>query len=196
MSQPLLATWRVEQNYSVGGVAHLWHAYVKNVVPGGTDHTIGDRNAGTVTFLDVATAIKNTIGGIFGAGITWGGCELQQFSSGRWLTQRVWQVAAPGGVGTAKLGSIVTLTLRDTSVLPVKAVFLDTNQQPPFHYIDPTAGDNALDSLCSVFGDRSSSDNFDPWYWMVSRGNRFLNTSPFVSVSCDIDRITKKAHGL
>lgn len=196
MGQALLATWRVLQHYSVSGVDHTLHLYAKGVVAGGSDHTLHTRNSTDINFQDVATNLKNEIGALFGAGISWGSTELQQLTTGRWLTQRVWTVTAPAGSGTAKLGSQVTITLRSSTILPVKVIMLDTNEQPPFRYIDPAGGDANLDGVIAAFMPKETPVAEDPYNWMVSRENQYLSTSPFVSVSADINRKVKKAHGL
>jgi hypothetical protein len=172
------------------------HFYCKGVVAGGSDHTITDRNGGTHVFLDIATTLKNDLGAIWGTTPGWGPCVLEQKSGTQWLPVRAWTVAAPGGIGTPKLGSQVTLTLRDLTFRPVKVVVLDTNQTPPYHYIGMTDGDANLDSFVGNFADRGAGYETDPFYWMVGRNNQYLSLSPFVSVSADINRKTKKAHGL
>jgi hypothetical protein len=195
MAQPLVATSRITIPYTVDGQPHKARAYCSQsgVVVGGfiqidsriTPSAIGWNDATMQWQSRLQQILPNTT--VFGAAL------LEERSGVVWNPLDVLALTGTG-TNSTKPASQITTVLRDAAFFKVKAVLLDTNQQPTNHYGSPVTGVTDLDTY--LVGYSASIIPEDPFYWQKSRGDRFLISSPFVGLTTDFNDRVRRARGL
>lgn len=185
MPQPFLATFRIYYPYTYSGRVHKGYQFVKAhlvssaykiIDVSNNDHDPSDcAQRGKIWY----TALMPSTG-------TLGTPELQEKVGNIWVIREALTITGTTGGSTVFPGSQVTATLRDSAFNKLKLVCLDTNQTPPQRIRSTTGGDTYMDAALAPFL-QEASDPDDPFLWLVSRSNHYLNPSPFVSVKVTLN---------
>lgn len=195
MSTPLTASWRITIPYTVSGKAHKHRAYVRiaTITP---TYTLRQRDGTTTMLASLAIDIlANKLAIVVPAGSVFGTALLEEYSGGLWLP-RYSHAPTMGTVisGTLAPASQITVVLRDTGFHKIRAIMLDTKFPPPGHWNDDgTAA--GLGGWTDRYGLAGASSN-DPYYWQVSRGNLYLQDSPWAGITFDLNNKVRRARGL
>jgi hypothetical protein len=195
MAQPFTATTRIMLPYTSNGLLHRAFLFCKAALDNG-DWKLEDRElgVGTIPFDDAAGSFGGTFSEILPTGVTYGTIELQQKSGVQWNTVDVYTYSETPGNGNVVTCSQVTLTLRDTALYKVKAVLLDSVVSYPGQIATPTGGASNMDAFIGHFTG-ANDPAVDPWRWMVSRSNHFLNDNPFVACSITLSHQIESRKG-
>jgi len=197
MSTVLLATGRIVVPYTINGLLHKHHAYVRNPQFVGGAWTINSRTTDSNDTLWTA-ALEGLItgfNGVFPSDVTVGLCLFQTLEGPVWVTQdSATQSITP--TGTAHVpASQITITVKDKSFKNVKIVLMECIETPPFKISAATGGDSAFDALTSRYIGHNASHAW-PYDWQVGRGNQYFMASPFVSAVVTYNRKLRRARGL
>lgn len=196
MPTTLVALGRIVVPYQIGGVNHRMVAYVRNPQTGGASYKVNTRatDANDLDWEDASDGLTNIIANVLPTVAVFGTSALQLRSGSIWNTVANHTVTDTPSSGSYIPGSQLVLSLRDMSFRRVKVVLEDVPQAAPQRSISPTGGDADVDILIAAYLSTHGNPN-DPYVWQVGRGNTYLNTSPFISYSVDINRKVKRAHG-
>lgn len=196
MTPPLAATGRIEVLYTVGGLVHKAHAFVRNPQLVGTDWKINSRlldendtlwSDAAQTYVDALTRCGISTESV-------GQVTLQKMIGGVWVAQAAMTPTFSASGNAYVPGSQITLTLRDKLFYRFKVQFMERAEVVPQLVKSATGGDAAMDNLVALFGSATTYPN--PFHWIVSMHNQFLVDSPFVSCSVKFNRKLLRARGL
>jgi hypothetical protein len=197
MSTALLATGRITQPYTIGGVTHKARAYVRGLTLGGGIWRVNSRtlDENDIVWSDAANQFANNIGNLCDASTVFGAALLEQIVDGVWVTQDVFTVTVTTKTGTYKPATQVTMVLRDINFKKVKVVVMEGTEAAPQHINGPTDGGTQMDLFTHEFGSTHTNANAS-YVWMVGRGNQYLATSPFVGLTVTLNRKIRRRRGL
>jgi len=194
MSQALVATHRITQPYTVSGVQHKIRYYVKRdlgvVTP---PYFIINRAATSMNWTLVAEQFAFRMGYMSQA--SWGPAVLEELSGTLWLPLDVYQPTGQSAGGSVQVATQTTMVLRDTAFKNFHVVFMEQTQAAPYHNIAPFAlGTSQGNMQHGWLSD--GADIHDPYQFQVSRGNRYLATSPFIGYTIALNRKVRRRRGL
>lgn len=194
MSQPLLATKRITYPYTVAGRLHKIRCYVKKdpsvLTP---PWFIVDRNGATFLWTLAAEQLAFAMG--FVVQQTVGAAIFEELVGTIWNPTDVFQPTGQSAGGTPQPATEWVTVLRDTSFFKLHLDFQEGVTAAPVHVVAYTAiTPSATNCLRNWTPDHSGAN--DPYMWQVSRGNRYLAGSPFVSTTISLNRKTRRARGL
>lgn len=185
MAQPFLATFRIYYPYHYEGRYHKGYQFCKAHLIGSA-YKIIDKSNNDLDPDDCAQRGKIWFSGLLPSTGYIGTPELQEKLGNIWVTRQALTITGASGGSSIFPGSQVTATLRDSAFNKVKLVCLDTNQTPPQRLTTTTGGDTYMDAALAPFL-QEAADPADPFLWMVSRSNHYLNATPFVSVKVTLN---------
>jgi hypothetical protein len=196
MSQPLLATYRITQPYTVGGLTHRFRMYVKSdgSFTGGVQN-VTKRDG---TFSIWTAAASNLMGYIQQAtpSPTSPGPSLFEHLVGTlWQPLDTFTIAGPLGSGTFAPASELSVVLRDSAFKQIRVMVLDTNNSALYHSSGYSGGSAGVSNFLAGWNP-STATGADPLFVQVSRGNRYLSTAPLVGVTVAYNRKLRRRRGL
>ncbi len=197
MSTPLSALGRIVQPYTIDGLTHLVHAYVRNPQVSAGQWKINTRStdANDLNWEDAADALAESLSYLMALATTPGTAELQTYASGIWTVRSTHSVALTHKAGTYIKSSQATMVLRDINFKKVKVVLIEGIPQPPSHFTTAATGFTDFDNYMKQWLSNFTVTNA-PYSWQVGRGNQYLNTSGFVGFTTSLNRKIRRARGL
>lgn len=193
MATPLSATWRIKFQYAVDGLEHVLHAYARigTITP---TLTLRQRDGVTETlWSDCATGMVGAMSNVLPAAVVWGAQTLEQLSGLVWLPQAS-AAATAGTAGTYKPATQITAVLRDTGFHKIRLQVMEGVVAAPSH-TPGIPGSGFLNALLLPFTVGGSTAG-DPYFWMVSRANQYLQDNPVVGTTVDLNDKLRRARGL
>ena len=198
MSQPLLAEGRMILPYTVDGLPHKMFAYLRNPQPVGGTYNVNSRtlDANDQPWKNCAEAWFQSVSYLFSGTLTASGdILLQRFIDNVWQPTETYTPVTSNAAGSYKPGTQVTVVLRDSAFKQIKIVMLETSEISPQHFIQIAGGDAAFDNMIKQFTSTATISPA-PYIFMVSRGNRYINTTPFIGATVTLNRKVRRARGL
>lgn len=197
MTHAIIATGRIVTPYTLNGLTHVHHCYVRNPQSVGGVWQINSRtlDENDTLFSDACEGLAHCIGGVAPSTLTWGQQLLQTLSGGVWTTVATHQTSMGVTNQAYKPATEITVVLRDKLLNRFKFVLLEQCEAAPQHFVDPTAGDVYFDALLVDITSKPSTP-VTPWVWMVSKYNQYLITDPVVGVTVTVNRKVRRARGL
>jgi hypothetical protein len=196
MGVTLAATGRIITHYVIDGLAHKQVAYVRNPTLVEGAYLINSRalDENDTPWEDIADQLAKGLGFIGPTGITFADSELQKRTGLIWTPVAFHTVTPPLTQGAYVKASECTITLRDVLFHPLKAVYMETIDIPPFHFVDPHGGSNYMDFLIDMWitTGGATPQMFD---CVVSRGNQYINSSGFIACTCSYNHKLRKYRG-
>lgn len=183
MSQPLLATARILIPYVATGQTHKLAAYVRNLQVDGASWNINTRetDSNDLDWADAAQGYWLAMSYGLDDAISPPTAELQELTGVTWNTLDTFACTGGNGSNSTILASQFTLTLRDMAFKKLRVVLLDTINGAMFRYTT-SAGPGGFQTNYAKQWDSTFDITNAPYRWQVSRGDRFLAASPFVSI--------------
>lgn len=197
MATPLSALGRIVFPYTISGLTHVFHAYVRNPQVTGGQWKINTRatDANDLNWEDAADALEATLANNMPTGATAGTAILQTRTGSLWLPQSFHTVPTWSPGASSKPAVQVTIVLRDINFKKIKVVVLEGIEPAPEHETSPAGGTTNLQNLVKQFLSTFTVTNA-PYNWMVGRGNQYINTAGFVGTTITLNRKVRRARGL
>ena len=197
MSVPLSATGRIVLTYADAGLSHKVHYFCRGITAVGGTFNINTYSvdANDLAWHDAVTATASYVNLMLSANRTWEPARLEKFVSGVWQLVDVYSFSSTAGGGTLQPATQQTYTFLDKQYHKVKIVLLDTIKTAPQHFATPTGGDANFDTFIAAHIPGSAGAG-DPGNWMVSRGNQYLASSPFIACTVTLNRRVRRRRGL
>lgn len=199
MSTALSATGRITVPVIVSNFTHKVRVFVRNPQAVGGSFNINSRatDANDQVWTDALNDFVTTISWMFGGGATFADAILEHQTGGIYTTLAT---ATPSFVshvsGTPSLGWQTTWVFRDLLNKQVKLEFLEGYLQTLTHVGAVGAfGAGAPLSFLTEFLPTHTLTHA-PYVWMVSRGNQYLNTAPFVGLTVSTNKRIRRRRGL
>lgn len=194
MSQPLIATWRLTQPYTVAGLVHKWRAYFR-IATTTPALTVRARD-GVTTFAidDVIERVAQNMRNVLPTGATFGTALVEEHVGLIWQPRYVHLPTPSAAAGTHFPATQITVTMRDSGFHFVRLVILDGNVSAPRHFatLPATSEINAW-----LAGYVSTAPNPEaPYFWQVSRSNLYLLDGGFAGITLDLNDKIRRARGL
>lgn len=198
MAQTLLATGRITLPITVDGLLHKLRVYVKNPTASGGSYNINSRTSDlndqlwTTAAEDLASSIS------YGQGVTAvsvGDAYLESRSGLIWTTLAFHTCGLNNALGTYAPGTQQTMVFRDTAGYKVKIIALEGNLNAPYHNGSYSSLTSTQLALIKQFTAAYTLTNA-PYLWMVSRGNRYLNSASYVGLTIALNRKVRRRRGL
>lgn len=199
MSVPLSATGRITVPVVVSSFTHKVRVYCRNPQAAGGTFNINTRatDANDLVWTDALNDLVTTLSRLFDTGAVFQDGFLEHQSGGIWTTLAT---ATPSFTthlsGTAGAGWGLVVVLRDVNLKKVKIVAVEPRYQTLSHVTTIGAlGGGDPGAFATEFTPSHVLTNA-PYVWMVSRGNQYLNTAPFVSWTVSSNRRARRRRGL
>lgn len=197
MSSPLVATARIDLQYTVSTLPHHFRAYVKDLTVAGSSWTVAQRPSlgAAIDWADAAQGIWDTIRALMPVGSTADSATLQSRSGTIWTPLASYSPTGAVSANTYSPAQQMTLTLRDTGFKKVRVIFLEQTFAIPIHY--PSYGGLSGDVLtfAKQFTTNRTVTNA-PFEWQVSRSEDYLADFSFVALTTDLNDKVRRARNL
>ena len=199
MSQPLLATGRIVFLYTVQGIQHHSVAYIRGLAQVGSvwQHNSRALDANDQVWTDSVNGFFESMSYLYSSAWTAGAALLQQLSGTVWNpmdTASFTGTNHSASTGWAS-GLQSTLTLRDTAFKKMRMIAMEAN----YHGANKSTATNyfgdARDSFIKQWTASYTVTNA-PYIWQVSRGNRYMATTPLISYVQAYNRKIRRARGI
>lgn len=198
MSQPLLATARLQFLYQVSGLNHRLNMYMAyNDVLG--QHQMVDRDGITTVLWTLGGQYAwDKIRAIFTAASLPAPASLSLFQRSGTLWNLI-DVASLTGIGTyagtVALASQGTWVLRDLAFKKLRFVLLELPFGYVGHFNNGLSSDGQLNAVSNMLSGADTNANA-PYRWMKSRGDRFLAANGVIAgLTFDLNDKLKRARG-
>lgn len=198
MSQPLLATARLQFLYQVSGFNHRLNCYVAyNDVLG--QHQMVDRDGITTVLWSLGGQyLWDKFRALYSAASLAAPASLSLFQRSGSLWNLI-DVTTLTGIGTSggafTAGNMYTWVLRDLQFKKLRFLSLENVYGYVGHWNNGLRGDAATDAVTNMLSGADASANA-PYRWMKSRGDRFLAASGAVAgLTLDLNDKLKRARG-
>lgn len=195
----LSAVGRIVIPYTVSGLTHTLHAYVRNPQLVGGNWLINSRatDANDTDWTDAAEALEYCISYVMDDAAVFGTQVLETLEDNAWIPRASNTYPNANGSGTAIEGSQATFVFRDVTFRKVKIVVMEGITSIPAHATTiNTAYTNPWDLMLREFTPAHTIST-SPYTWLVGRANQYLNAgSPFVSWTTTYNRKVRRARGL
>lgn len=199
MPTTLAANFRVDINYSINGITHVWRGYC-DVIDPTTDpiELVGRPGRTPGDWRDVAQASWDTMRAIFQDTATGGvSATLLQRDDTVWNPIDFVTLTGAGSSSSAtKPAQQLTYVLRDTSLKKIRWILMETVQNYVGHFGNGTGGGTAQDTITATLNAAGSTDT-DFYSWQKSRGNFFFAASGTVAgLTYDLNDKLKRSRNL
>ncbi len=199
MSQPLLATARLEFLYVVNSFNHRLNTYMAyNDVLG--QHQMNDRDGITTVLWTLgAQYLWDKVRGVYSAAGLPAAAQVSLFSRSGSIWNLIDVAALTGigsGSGTVALANQSTWVVRDTAFKKIRFVLLEDLYGYAFHVQNGISGSAPLDDVTKMINGTDTNASA-PFRWMKSRGDRFIAaTGSIAGLTQDLNDRLKRARGL
>lgn len=197
MAQPLLAQGRIVLPYLYSGFQHVSHFYVRNPQNVGATYNINSRalDENDLDWKDAAQSLWLAFSYMLDDAVSAPIMKLETFDGVAW--NLVDTVAATGGngSGTGQFGNTWVAVFRDVAFKKMKIVVAESPSPVPGHYTSISGAPSLFINGLTEWTEDGITAH-PPFEWNVSRGDRYLKTSPFVSVTGNLNRKIRRARGL
>lgn len=197
MSEPLVAAGRITLPITIDGVLHKLRLYCTDPALIGGVWKISTRNAGPDDLAWTAAAARfvyRVTPAYWGSAIL-GDVYLESRSGLLWTTIATDTIAMTGGGSAEGKGIQVTWVFRDTAFKKVKMVMEEPQSLALAHFTSVSSVTGGFGTCLAGFLS-TATDPADPYFWMCSRGNRYLNSTPFVGLTFATNRKMRRRRGL
>lgn len=198
MAQDLIATGRIVQPYTVDGQPHRFVAYVRNIQFSGGNYFINSRTLddNDTDWEDAAEGLFQALSYLMSGTLTSNAdAGLEEKVDEQWNPLAFYTPVTSNAAGSYKVATQSTVVLRDTAFKKMKIIQMETTEAAPQHFTQIAGGDTAYDNYIKQWTSGATVPT-PPFSWQVSRGNRYINTAPFVGATVALNRKIRRARGL
>jgi hypothetical protein len=188
---------RIVVPVTIDGLTHVSRYLCRNPQVSGGTYNINSRalDANDIDWVAALARVTLALSNVMPTGAVWGSAHLEKFDGSVWTALAFHTPTdATTGTGYSK-ATQMTAVFRDTTDKKLKLVWIEMTKPAPQHFVSATAGDGDEDGLLAPFvaGGGNASD---PYNWMVSHRDTYLNTSPFVGFTISLNRRVRRRRGL
>ena len=197
MAQELLATARIVFPIETSSNIHKIVAYVRGLTPVGGSWNVNTRtlDENDLPWDDAAQGFWDAYSYLLATAVVAPTAQLEEIDNGVWIPLANAALTGGNDSGDIVQASQLTATFRDTAFKKMKVVFLEGSFVPPFASSIVTAFGGGVTNGLKQWTSSHTVTN-PPYTWQVSRGNRYLATSPFVRGVATYNRRLRRDRGL
>jgi hypothetical protein len=197
MATPLTATHRMDVSYFVSGELHHRHEYCKKGTTLFAGHPSVVLNDGTteIDWRDAAQRLTDKIGNwsLMDAHPT---VALEERSGSVWNPVDFYTSTTLAETGTLAPASQLTVVLRDTSFEKLRVTLMEGRTGYVGHSPSGLGINTEIDNVVAAWT-TPGSDDFNPFNWAKSRGDRYLLSSgTCAGATLDLNDKLKRRRGL
>ncbi len=199
MSVPLSATGRITLPYTISGNLHKFRVYCRNPQVAGATYNINSRpvDANDMDWHDAVHDLAEAFSWLMPTGWTLGSPFLEHQTGGIWTVLDTFVPTYTNHYSSdPALGWQFTLVFRDVLLKKLKWTAIEGNAAALVHYPAYSAiVETRYQNFSKEFMSTHTLTNA-PYTWVVSRGNQYINTAPFVGLTVTTNKRARRRRGL